>query len=181
MQVEAPVFHMNDKWIAIGRITGPVGLHGKVKALSYSEIPGRFEKIHKIFVELPEGLRGFLVDEVEETERGLVLSLRHVNTREDASRLNGADILIPFEDRIDPPEGMYFVFELVGAVVEEENGSLLGRVEDVMTDTAQDILVVRTPKGEELLIPVVDAFVKVMDIEHKKVVVSLLEGMRPGE
>ena len=59
-----------------------------------------------------------------------------------------------------------------------ENGVVLGSVLDVMETAAHDILVVMTDDNQEILIPIVDNFVKKIDFENNNIEVELIEGMK---
>ena len=55
---------------------------------------------------------------------------------------------------------------------------MLGSVLDVMETAAHDILVVMTDDNQEILIPIVDNFVKKIDFENNNIEVELIEGMK---
>ena len=61
-------------------------------------------------------------------------------------------------------------------VVEEETG-VVGTVQDVIQNTAQDIFDVLTPQGKQVLIPKVPEFVIDINAETKTITVKLIEGM----
>ena len=60
----------------------------------------------------------------------------------------------------------------------DENGDLLGHLKDVLQNTAQDLYEIKkVSDGKIFYIPVVDEFVKQIDIKQKKITVHLIEGM----
>ena len=61
-------------------------------------------------------------------------------------------------------------------VVDSRLGDL-GKVKEVNDATANVLLVVDTPDGDELLVPFVDEFVEEIDQDNKRIVVSLPEGL----
>jgi 16S rRNA processing protein RimM len=81
---------------------------------------------------------------------------------------------VDFVPQLDEDE--YLTGDLVGLHVVTGMGEPLGVVNDVLATPAHDVLVVG-----EILIPAVKEFVKEVDIEGGRVVVQLIEGMRPGE
>jgi 16S rRNA processing protein RimM len=78
-------------------------------------------------------------------------------------------------DDIELDDDEYLITELIGLRVETDTGEDLGLVRDILSHSGNDILVVQ---GEqEVLIPMVDEFVKDISLQQHKVVVSLIEGM----
>ena len=60
----------------------------------------------------------------------------------------------------------------------EENGSTLGSLVDVMQTGANDVYVIRTMQGQELLLPAIKECILSVDVEHSKMTVHVLEGLR---
>ena len=75
------------------------------------------------------------------------------------------------------PEGEHYVRNLVGCrVVDLASGSEIGELNDVIQNTAQSILDVRTADGKQVLIPAVDAFLRRFDDENRIIEVELIPG-----
>ncbi|MBO4787348.1 MAG: 16S rRNA processing protein RimM, partial [Lachnospiraceae bacterium] len=74
-------------------------------------------------------------------------------------------------------EGEYYVSDLIGCEVVEEDGKLLGTLIDVMTTGANDVYIVKTKAGKEVLLPVIPDCIKNVDIENKKITVFLMPGL----
>ena len=66
-------------------------------------------------------------------------------------------------------EDEFYVFELVGLSVEDENGRLLGRVRDVLEYPANDVL--ELDSGTSL--PLVEACVRQVDLAGGRIVVAV--------
>ena len=87
-------------------------------------------------------------------------------------------VQVPREEAIPLEEGEYYYFQLVGLTVETESGERLGRLAEVLETGANDVYVVRGPRGEVLL-PAVEDVIRQVDLESRRVVVRLLPGMLP--
>ena len=73
-------------------------------------------------------------------------------------------------------EGDYFIADLIGLpVIHAETGHIYGKLTEVINRGASDIYVVATEAGERMM-PAVDEFVKLVDIE-KGIFVCPIEGM----
>ena len=163
-------------YIAIGKISQPHGTKGYVRAFPYSEIPQRFLGVKVLYVETELGMQGFVVEDVLLRERFALLKFKHVETREDAKTLTGKEIWIPEDQRIDLPDDVYFIHDLIGLQVFDVEGNMLGILEEVWVNTGNDVYVVRR-NGQEILIPAVSEFVKEVNLSARRMVVQLIEGM----
>jgi 16S rRNA processing protein RimM len=77
---------------------------------------------------------------------------------------------IEVERALLPPtdDGEYYVFELVGLVVEEDGGRALGRVADVLPGIANDVLEL----DSGLALPLVEDCVRDVDLEAGRILVA---------
>jgi 16S rRNA processing protein RimM len=108
------------------------------------------------------------------TNNALLLTIEGVTDRDAAEALRGTKIEVA---RADVPlgEGEYFVADLPGCEVVDEQGRALGTVAGVLGG-AQDLLVNRDATHERLL-PAVPEFVLSVDITARRVVVTLPEDL----
>ena len=74
-------------------------------------------------------------------------------------------------------EGEYYVCDLVDCEVVEEDGTRVGTLVDVMTTGANDVYIVKTDAGREILLPVIPDCIKAVDVAAKKVTVFLMPGL----
>ena len=180
--------------IKIGKITSPVGLKGEVKIVSFSDDPMRFEMLDHVFV---SGKDGSMTDSAIEGIRykgsGIILKIEGIDDRNASEAARGCEL---FMDEADLPvleEGQYYVRDMVGSDIVLEDGTLIGTLKDVLTNTAQDVYVVERRDGpgnvsegemggkknakKDLLIPGVPQFILDVDIDEKKIIVRLPEGL----
>ena len=74
-------------------------------------------------------------------------------------------------------EGEFYYEELEGLTVYNEDGEKVGRVKRVFEQPASHILEIEKENGKTFLVPFIEQFVKAVDLEGKRLVVSLIEGM----
>ena len=159
--------------IKIGKIVNTVGLKGEVKVYNYSDSREIYETIESIYVED----RLTVIENVRAQKNMVILKLEGADDRNAAEALRGKELYITEDDLPELPEGQYYVRDLIGMSVTEEDGNLLGHVTDVLQNTAQDIFEVESENGKKLLIPKVDQFVLDIDAEKREITVRLIEGM----
>lgn len=159
--------------IKIGKIVNTVGLKGEVKVCNYSDSIEIYETIESIYVED----RLTVIENVRAQKNMVILKLEGADDRNAAEALRGKELYITEDDLPELPEGQYYVRDLIGMSVTEEDGNMLGHVTDVLQNTAQDIFEVESENGKKLLIPKVDQFVLDIDAEKREITVRLIEGM----
>ncbi|MGD0715778.1 MAG: ribosome maturation factor RimM [Gaiellaceae bacterium] len=81
----------------------------------------------------------------------------------------GATLAVPRDSLPPLGEDEYYAFQLVGLAVEEEGGRFLGHVGDVVNYPANDVLEL----DSGLLLPLVEACVRQVDLEGGRIVVSV--------
>ena len=159
--------------IKIGKIVNTVGLKGEVKVYNYSDSIEIYETIESIYVED----RLTVIENVRAQKNMVILKLEGADDRNAAEALRGKELYITEDDLPELPEGQYYVRDLIGMSVTEEDGNMLGHVTDVLQNTAQDIFEVESENGKKLLIPKVDQFVLDIDAEKREITIRLIEGM----
>lgn len=167
-------------WVSIGQVTAPHGLQGEVRVYPLTDVEGRFHDVERVYL-LPEGVATRRVVHVERAvyRRNLVIvKLREVNDIDEAETLRGALVQVPVEEVAPLPEGTYYVFQLVGLRVETVDGAPVGRIIDVITNSAaNDVYVVERPDAQPALIPAVRHIVREIDIEKGRMTIDPMPGL----
>ena len=92
-------------------------------------------------------------------------------------KYKGSDIVIDKNDLDELPEDEYYYYELIGLDVYTDEDKKLGSLYDVLKTGANDVYVIKTDEGKEILIPVIEDCIKKVDLEAKRVTVHLLKGL----
>ncbi len=159
--------------IKIGKIVNVVGLKGEVKVYNYSDSAEIYETAGSVYV----GDELIRIENVRLQKNMVVLKLEGISDRNGAEKARGREIFITEEDLPQLPQGQYYVRDLIGMAVKDEEGGTLGSVTDVLQNTAQDIFEVGLPNGKRIMIPNVDEFILDIDPENREIRVRLIEGM----
>jgi 16S rRNA processing protein RimM len=157
--------------LEVGRVTGPQGVSGKVRVAMHSGDPGGMMNLRRVWL----SGREFEVIEAQRAGGCAVFSLKGVDTPEAARALTGAPMSVLREDLPALAEDEFYWVDAVGCVVVDEAGETIGEVTGVAPGPGHDWLVVRRDSGEAYL-PVVEAFVRSVDIAARRIVASPPEG-----
>lgn len=164
----------------IGEIVRPQGVSGEVRILPMTMEPDRFLSLKSVFISqknntgTPNEKRN--VERAYLTRNMIVLKLSGCKSFEDAELLRGYELKVPDSERIELGEGAYFWHDLVGMQVVGDRGEKLGAVTSVFPTGSNDVLVVG--EGEsEILLPFIADVILDVDVDEKKILVHLLEGL----
>jgi 16S rRNA processing protein RimM len=89
----------------------------------------------------------------------------------------GAELAIREKELPPVEDGSFYTFHLKGCEVVATDGETLGTVTDVLDGGGTSILTVEGKDGE-ILIPFAQAYLRKMDIEHRRIEVELPDGLR---
>jgi 16S rRNA processing protein RimM len=157
----------------VGRVLGAWGIRGDVRVEPHTDAPDRFSSGSRLYL---DGAATTVVSS-RPHKGGLLVRLERVDDRNAAEALKGAALAVPRTD-VDPlPEGSYYHFEILGLGVWTEEGEALGEVREILATGSNDVYVVRGPAGKERLVPALTNVVVGVDIERKRMVVRLPEGL----
>lgn len=189
------------KFVTVARILRSRGNKGEVAAELLTDFPERLPQIGTMHLQAASGtrrsaeLRSFWVDRNHPGQA--VFHFAGVNSIDDAEKLRGLDVQIPFEQRAMLPSGSYFVTDLIGCSVFEllpdsaklasspcslaQAPALLGQVRDVYFpgegQPGTPLLAVASANSE-LLIPLAADICKSIDPVARRIEVALPEGLR---
>ena len=97
----------------------------------------------------------------------------------DAVRPLAGQWLVAPEDPVpDLPPGEYYHYQLVGLTVVTDLGEDLGTLQEVLVTGSNDVYVVQSASGEEILLPAVSQVIKQVDLSAGRMLVHLIDGLR---
>jgi 16S rRNA processing protein RimM len=163
--------------LQVARIGKPHGIRGEVTVQVLTDAPGdRFVPGTQFIVE-PASTGPLTVFSARWNKDILLLAFEEIETRNEAEGLRGAKLFIETEEigADDDDEGWY-EHELVGLDVRVA-GNVVGKVSGLHTLPVQDLLVVTTDDGKEVLIPFVEQIVPEVNVGEKYVLVTPPPGL----
>jgi 16S rRNA processing protein RimM len=155
--------------VCVGAIAGAFGVRGEVRLKSFCAEPRAIADYGPLWSE--DGARAFAVTLGPAVSGGLAARLSGVTSREAAEALKGVRL---FAERAALPalgDDEFYHADLIGLVVADTGGAVLGRVAAVLNHGAGDILEVRRADGgETLLLPFTRAVVPTVDLAARRIV-----------
>ena len=167
---------MMESLLEVGQIVNTYGIKGFVKVNPLVDNNNQFKSFKTLYIQVKNNIKEVQVEEVKFSKNQVLLKFKGVETIEQAEELRNYYLQAKRSD-IKLEKGAYFIVDLIGLEVYTEEGKFLGTLKEVLQPGANDVYVVENEAKQEILIPVIPDVVKQVDIEGKKVVVKLLEGL----
>ena len=162
---------MRLQFVEAGEIVNVHGLKGEIKVLPWVDSPEDLVDFERCRI----ARKDYEIELCRVQKTCALMKLKGIDTVEDAQKLRGKTVLL-FREDID--DEVIFADELKGVEVFAE-GECIGKIVDVLDYPGNSVYVV---KGQyEYMIPAVNAFILMTDVEANRMEVRLLEGMRSDE
>ena len=163
-------------YFEIGHISNTHGLRGEMKVRPFTEDKKRYEELEKILIDIKGDYKEYDIESVRYQKDIVLLKLKGVDDIDAAEKLKNYYIYIQREDAKDLQEDEYFIADLIGLEV-FENETLVGTLDDVFTAGASDVYVIKRKGKKDLLLPALKSIVKKVDVENKRIDVEIPRGL----
>ena len=163
--------------LEIGQIVNTFGIKGFVKVNPFVDDISRFDDLKKVYIKRNKELKEMEVEEVKYHKNMVLVKFKGIDRVEDAETFRNSYLEVDRENAIDLQEGEYFIVDLLGLNVVTEENEVLGKLEDIFNTGSNDIYVVKSEDGKQLLLPAISEVIKEINIKENKIVVHLLEGL----
>ena len=167
----------NDR-VCLGIVTGPQGLQGAVRIRSYtawSEDIAAYGLLSDI-----TGEQEFSIRILRSTKKGLVAELSGVDDRTAAEEIKGLELYVSRDELPETDEEEFYYSDLIGLVVEDEDGKVMGQVKMMDNYGAGEVMEVTLSSGEALLLTFSRETVPVVDVAAGKIQIVRPVEINPG-
>jgi len=150
----------------MGRVAGAYGVRGWIKVVPGGGVQEALAGAAKWWI---DG-RAYAVAEAKRHSATVVAKLAGLETREQAAALKGKEVAVARETLPPPEAGFYYLADLVGLEVVNEQGERLGVVQRWLTNGAQDVMELAGERTR--LLPWVPTVVKEVDLPGGRILVE---------
>ncbi len=166
-----------ESMLRIGVITSPHGVHGEVKVYPTTDDVKRFELLEEVYLDIKGNQKKVFIQGVKYFKNMVILKFKGLDNRNDIEGYRNVDILIDRKDAIPLEEGEFFICDILGFDIVEDNGNRLGVLDDVLQTGANDVYVVKTDEGKEILLPAIKECILDTDVEKRVIYVHVMKGL----
>ena len=159
-------------WITVAVLGKTRGNRGEILAVPLSK-PERYQALREVYL-FGAGER-YEVESAWFHDASLILKFRGVDTISEAEKLRGAEVRVPWSERVALEPGEFFLSDLIGcSVIDRGTGESLGRVAKWEDSGGSGLLVL----ADGLMIPFARAICQEIDLAQKRIAVVLPEGLK---
>lgn len=168
-----------EKWFNVGKIVNTHGIKGEVRVISRTDFAEERYQVGNtlyLFRENQEPLK--LTIASHRTHKNFnLLTFEGYHNVNDVEAFRDGILKITESQLTNLDEGEFYFHEIIGCVVYTDEGEEIGSIKEILTPGANDVWVVKGPRGKDILIPYIEQIVKKVDIQNQKVIITPMEGL----
>ncbi len=165
------------EYFRVGVIANSHGVKGEVKVHPTTDDINRFKDLDTIFLDENGTYRELHVKSVKYVKNMVVLGFEEFNNMNDILGFKGMELYVDRENAIPLNEGEFYVADMVGADIITDEGNHFGTLKDVLKTGANDVYVIETDEGKEVLFPSIPECILEKDLEKKEIKVHIMDGL----
>lgn len=161
--------------ILIGKIVNVHGIKGEVKIYTYTDDIKNLSKLKKMYFDKNmQDEHKVLSSKIQNNM--LIVKFEGIDDVNVANKLRDTDVYTKKEEI--KQKDTYYIEDLISCeVIKLEDESLIGKVAYVFSTGANDVLEIDLVDGKKVYFPMIKDVIKNVDIENKKIFVSVMEGL----
>ena len=166
-----------EQLLQVGVISSTHGVRGEVKVFPTTDDVKRFKKLKKVILDTGKEQLPLEIEGVKFFKQFVILKFRGIDNINDIEKYKVKRLLVDREHAVKLKKDEYFIADMIGMDVFTEDGELFGALKDVMETGANDVYIIEMSDGKEVLVPAIKQCILDVDIENRKMVIHLLEGL----
>ena len=163
--------------LRVGVIANTHGIRGEVKVFPTTDEKERFKDLKKVILDMGKEQKVLEIQSVRFFKNLVILKFKGIDNINDIEMYKGKDLLVTREDAGPLEEGEYFIADLLDLDVYSDEDEKIGVLYDVMQTGANDVYVVKTEEGKEILLPAIDECILDINLEESRMTVHIMEGL----
>ena len=163
-------------YISIGKITNFFGIKGEAKVGYDNE--NQIKKAKSVFMLDDESCCELKIKSIRFHKNFAIIKFEEIDDINDLLQYKGQRLFVAKQEALKKLEKDEFLIQdLIGCVVYSEQNEKLGEVVNISTNSSQDLLNIKNGFGKVDLVPFVNEFFPVVDIQNKKIIIKPIEGL----
>ena len=163
--------------LQVGIITSTHGVRGEVKVYPTTDDPRRFRRLKEVVLDTGREKLNLEIEGVKFFKQFVILKFKGLDNINDIEKYRQKSLYVTRKNAVRLQKDEYFIADLIGLKVQDEDGIELGTVKDVIETGANDVYEVEMADGRSLLLPAIKQCILNVDVENGMMQVHVLEGL----
>ena len=163
--------------LQVGIITSTHGVRGEVKVYPTTDDPRRFRRLKEVVLDTGREKLSLEIEGVKFFKQFVILKFKGLDNINDIEKYRQKSLYVTRKNAVRLQRDEYFIADLIGLKVQDEDGTELGTVKDVIETGANDVYEVEMADGRSLLLPAIKQCILNVDVENGMMQVHVLEGL----
>ena len=163
--------------LQVGIITSTHGVRGEVKVYPTTDDPRRFRRLKEVVLDTGKEKMNLEIEGVKFFKQFVILKFKGLDNINDIEKYRQKSLYVTRKNAVRLQRDEYFIADLIGLKVQDEDDKELGTVKDVIETGANDVYEVEMADGKSLLLPAIKQCILNVDVENGTMQVHVLEGL----
>lgn len=164
------------KYFKVGQIVNTQGLKGDMRVYPLTDYKERFEELDWVYIGDDLNTK-YDIEKVRYKNNLAIIKIKGIDDVNQVEKLKNKYLTIPRENARQLEEGEHFIADLIGLEVYTVDENYVGVIQDIIQTGANDVYLIKSEDGREILIPAVKQFVPKISISDRRVTIDPIEGM----
>ena len=139
--------------------------------------PRRFRRLKEVVLDTGKEKMNLEIEGVKFFKQFVILKFKGLDNINDIEKYRQKSLYVTRKNAVRLQRDEYFIADLIGLKVQDEDGKELGTVKDVIETGANDVYEVEMADGKSLLLPAIKQCILNVDVENGTMQVHVLEGL----
>jgi 16S rRNA processing protein RimM len=163
--------------LQVGAITQTHGLGGEVKVFPTTDDARRFKKLKNVILDTGKEKITLEIEGVKFFKNLVILKFKGYDNINDIEKYKGKCLYVTRENAVKLRRDEYFIADLIGLKVYDEDDNYLGELINVIETGANDVYEVKFEDGRDVLFPAIKQCILGVDIDNRTMKVHIMEGL----
>lgn len=163
--------------LQVGVISSTHGVRGEVKVFPTTDDVKRFKRLKEVILDTGKEELTLEIEGVKFFKQFVILKFKGYDNINDIEKYKGKSLFVTRANAVRLRRDEYFIADLQGLTVVDEEDKLLGTLRDVMETGANDVYIIDMADGREVLVPAIKECILHVDVEVGKMQIHLMDGL----
>jgi 16S rRNA processing protein RimM len=163
--------------LQVGAITQTHGINGEVKVFPTTDDVKRFKKLKDVILDTGKEKITLEIEGVKFFKNLVILKFKGFDNINDIEKYKGKSLYVTRENAVKLRRDEYFIADLIGLKVYDEDDNYLGELTNVIETGANDVYEVKFEDGREVLFPAIKQCILNVDMDNRTMKVHIMKGL----